>query len=55
MNSCSFEESSGGNRSWSDRLTRGGDFVAIGKLSDLGLITIKGDLIAIRCSRNDRF
>ena len=34
MNSCSFEESSGGNRSWSDRLTRGGDFVAIGKLSD---------------------
>ena len=34
MNSCSFEESSGGNRSWSDRLTREGDFVAIGKLSD---------------------
>ena len=34
MNSCSFEESSGANRSWSDRLTRGGDFVAIGKLSD---------------------
>ena len=34
MNSCSFEESGGGNRSWGDRLTRGGDFVAIGKLSD---------------------
>ena len=34
MNSCSFEESSGGNRSWGDRLTRGGNFVAIGKLSD---------------------
>ena len=34
MKSCSFEESSGGNRSWSDRLTRGGDFVAFGKLSD---------------------
>ena len=37
MNSCSFEESSGGNRSWGDRQSRGGDFLAIGKLSDLFL------------------
>ena len=34
MNSCSFEESSGGNRSWGDRQSRGSDFLAIGKLSD---------------------
>ena len=34
MNSCSFEEFSGGNRSWWTRQTRGGDFVAIGKLPD---------------------
>ena len=37
MNSCSFEESSGGNRSWGDRQSRGGDFLAFGKLSDLFL------------------
>ena len=37
MNSCSFEESGGGNRSWSDRQSRGSDFLAIGKLSDLFL------------------
>ena len=37
MNSCSFEESSGGNRSWGDRQSRGSDFLAIGKFSELFL------------------
>ena len=48
MNSCLFEETSGGNRSWSGRLTRGGVFVAIGKLSDSFLRFKVGVLVEFR-------